>query len=58
VDIDTLQAKYTALAPVLTERSRRLWAATEAMGALAPIPASPYKDALYALAEFAVNRTY
>ncbi len=33
-------------------------AATEAMGALAPIPASPYKDALYALAEFAVNRTY
>ena len=31
MDIDTLQAKYTALAPVLTERSRRLWAATEAM---------------------------
>ena len=30
MDIDTLQAKYTALAPVFTERSRRLWAATEA----------------------------
>ena len=25
-----LQAKYSALAPELTERSRRLWAATEA----------------------------
>jgi transposase len=30
VDIGTLQAKYASLAPVLTERSRRLWAATEA----------------------------
>jgi len=30
MDIDTLQAKYGALAPALTERSRRLWAATEA----------------------------
>lgn len=30
MDIGTLQAKYTALAPALTERSRRLWAATEA----------------------------
>jgi hypothetical protein len=28
--IETLQAKFTALAPVLTERSRRVWAATEA----------------------------
>lgn len=26
----TLRSKYTALAPVLTERSRRVWAATEA----------------------------
>lgn len=30
MDSDVLQAKYSALAPVLTERSRRLWAATEA----------------------------
>jgi transposase len=30
MDSDTLRAKYTALSPVLTERSRRLWAATEA----------------------------
>jgi hypothetical protein len=30
VDTETLRTKYTALAPVLTERSRRLWAATEA----------------------------
>jgi len=30
MDIDTLRAKYTALASVFTERSRRLWAATEA----------------------------
>jgi hypothetical protein len=30
VDVATLQTKYTALSPVLTERSRRLWAATEA----------------------------
>ena len=30
MDIDTLEAKYTALAPALTERSRRLWAVTEA----------------------------
>jgi transposase len=30
MDIETLQAKYVALASVFTERSRRLWAATEA----------------------------
>jgi transposase len=30
MDIGTLKAKYTDLAPALTERSRRLWAATEA----------------------------
>ncbi len=30
MDTGILQAKYTSLAPVLTERSRRLWAATEA----------------------------
>ena len=30
MDIATLRAKYGSLAPVLTERSRRLWAATEA----------------------------
>jgi stage V sporulation protein SpoVS len=30
VDQTTLRAKHAALAPVLTERSRRLWAATEA----------------------------
>lgn len=30
MDSDLLHAKYVALAPVLTERSRRLWAATEA----------------------------
>ena len=30
MDTDTIRAKYEALAPVLTERSRRLWAATEA----------------------------
>ena len=31
VDENTLQAKFVALAPELTERSRRLWAATEAV---------------------------
>jgi hypothetical protein len=30
VDIETLRTKYTTLAPVFSERSRRLWAATEA----------------------------
>ena len=30
MDIQVLQAKYSALAPEFTERSRRLWAATEA----------------------------
>lgn len=30
MDIETLQAKYAALASALTERARRLWAATEA----------------------------
>lgn len=30
MDIDTLRTKFDSLAPVLTERSRRLWAATEA----------------------------
>ena len=31
MDVETLQSKYESLAPVLTERSRRLWAATEAL---------------------------
>ncbi len=30
MDIETLRAKYAVLAPELTERTRRLWAATEA----------------------------
>jgi hypothetical protein len=30
MQVATLRAKYAALAPVLTERSRRIWAATEA----------------------------
>ena len=30
MDIETLQTKYAALKPALTERSRRLWGATEA----------------------------
>lgn len=30
MDAETVRAKYAALAPVLNERSRRLWAATEA----------------------------
>jgi transposase len=30
VDVDAIRAKYVALEPELTERSRRLWAATEA----------------------------
>jgi hypothetical protein len=30
VRLATLRAKHAALAPVFTERSRRLWAATEA----------------------------
>jgi hypothetical protein len=30
VEVETLRAKYAALAPVLTERSRRCWAAAEA----------------------------
>jgi transposase len=31
VDVDTLRQKFKTLAPELTERSRRLWAATEAL---------------------------
>ena len=30
MELATLRAKHAALAPVLTERSRRVWAATEA----------------------------
>ena len=30
MDIETLRVKYEALSPVLTERTRRLWAASEA----------------------------
>ena len=30
MEVATLRAKHAALAPVLTERSRRVWAATEA----------------------------
>jgi hypothetical protein len=30
MQVATLRAKYAALGPVLTERSRRVWAATEA----------------------------
>src|SRR6267378_598847 len=30
MQVSTLRAKYAALVPVLTERSRRVWAATEA----------------------------
>jgi hypothetical protein len=33
VDATQLRAKYRALAPVLNERARRLWAATEARAA-------------------------
>jgi len=32
VDEETVRRKFEALAPVLNERARRLWAATEAMG--------------------------
>ena len=32
--------------------------ADKAMAALASVPSSPYRDALRALAEFSVNRTY
>jgi len=32
MDLDTLRKKYQALGPALNERSRRLWAASEAMG--------------------------
>ena len=31
VDLKTLRRKYAGLEPVLTERGRRLWAATEAL---------------------------
>jgi Rhodopirellula transposase DDE domain len=31
VDVETLREKFEALAPALSERSRRLWAATEAL---------------------------
>jgi len=30
MQVTTLRAKYAALVPMLTERSRRMWAATEA----------------------------
>ena len=32
--------------------------ADQAIAAIEPLPASPYKDALYSLAEFSVNRAY
>lgn len=31
MDVETLQAKFAALAPEMTERARRIWAATEAI---------------------------
>jgi len=31
MDLDAVRSKYASLAPALTERSRRLWAATESM---------------------------
>ena len=31
MDVETLQSKFEILAPALTERSRRLWAGTEAL---------------------------
>ena len=32
--------------------------ADQAIAAIEPLPASPYKEALYSLAEFSVNRAY
>ena len=48
MDVETLHRKYTALEPELTERSRRLWAATEARalghGGIALVERATEKD--------------
>src|SRR6202795_4456966 len=40
VDLRGCRAKYRALAPTLTERSRRAWAATETTGSTVGLPRS------------------
>lgn len=52
-----LEAIESTDALAYTARSARE-EATKAAESLVPIPASAFKDALYALAEFSVNRTY
>jgi octaprenyl-diphosphate synthase len=52
-----LEAIESTDALAYTARSAQV-EARKAAESLDPIPASPYKDALYALAEFSVNRSY
>ena len=57
-DIDAVQNAIESVGAIAyTAQSARL-AAEQAMQALQALPETPYKDALYALADFSVNRTY
>ena len=57
-DIEAVQNAIESVGAIAyTAQSARL-AAEQAMQALQALPETPYKDALYALADFSVNRTY
>ena len=57
-DIEAVQNAIESVGAIAyTAQSARL-AADQAMQALQTLPETPYKDALYALADFSVNRTY
>lgn len=57
-DIEAVQKAIESVGAIAyTARAARS-AADQAMLSLQTLPASPYKDALYALAEFSVSRTY
>ncbi|MFZ5621733.1 MAG: octaprenyl diphosphate synthase [Pseudomonadota bacterium] len=57
-DIDAVQKAIESVGAIAYTAQSARSAADRAMQALQPLPASPYRDALYALAEFSVSRTY
>ena len=57
-DIDAVRDAIESTGAITYTAQSAREAAEQAMGALAPLPTSAYKDALYALAEFSVNRSY
>ena len=57
-DIEAVQRAIESVGGIAYTAQSARSAADQAIQALQGIPASPYKDALYALAEFSVNRTF